>query len=133
MAAITRAAIIVPDRWPHPPGDPQNSAGGLKTRRMRCNSRVGSACDVILGALALFFGPFHFTRTFRKRFWLHVVTLWTSKTLLGVERELKFYNFSAFSIYLFSYIKITPQNALQHAPVALKTRPKRFKSAPRRA
>ena len=67
MAAVSRAAIVLPHRWPLPPGTPQNSAGGLKTRRMRCRSRFGSAFGVILGALALFFGPFRFTTAFGMR------------------------------------------------------------------
>ena len=78
IAAITRGAIVILLRWPLPPGTPQNSAWGLKTRRMRCRSRFGSAFGVILGALALFFGPLRFTRAFGMRsevdfgrFWIY--------------------------------------------------------------
>ena len=78
FAAFTVPAMVIPGRRPLPPGTPQNSAGGLKTRRMRCRSRFGSAFGVILSALALFFGPFRFTRAFRMRSGLHFGTLWTS-------------------------------------------------------
>ena len=68
IAAITVPAIPAPDRWPLPPGTLQNSALGPQMRRMCRKSRFGSASGVILGALALFFGPLRFTRAFRERF-----------------------------------------------------------------
>ena len=87
--AFTVSARVTPRRCPLP-GEPQNSAGGLKTRRMRCRSRFGSAFGVILVALALFIRPFRFTRAFRMRSGLHFGTLWTPKSLLPSRREHRF-------------------------------------------
>ena len=64
ITAFTVPAINILLRWP-----PQNSAGGLKTRRMRCRSRFGSAFGIILGALALFFGPLRFHKSVPDAFW----------------------------------------------------------------
>ena len=133
IAAETRAAINIPHRWPLPPGDPQNSAGGLKTRRMRCRSRFGSAFGVILVALALFFRPLRFTRAFRMRSGLHFGTLWTPKSMLPSRREHRFQKISVSAIYLHFGLKIPSQSDLLDAQMALKTRPKRLKSAPRRS
>ena len=68
IAAFTVPAIPALLRWPLPPGTTQNSARGPRMRRMCRKSRFGSALGVILGALALFFGPSRFTRAFRERF-----------------------------------------------------------------
>ena len=114
-------------------GPPQNSAGGLKTRRMRCRSRFGSAFGVILGALALFFGPLRFTRAFQMRSGLHFGTLWTPKSMLPSRREHRFQKISVSAIYLHFGLKIPSQSDLLDAQMALKTRPKRLKSAPRRS
>ena len=47
ITAFTVPPRVVPGRWPSPPGSPQNSAGGPKTRRVRCCSRFGSTLGVI--------------------------------------------------------------------------------------
>ena len=60
-------------------------------------------------------------------------SLQTSETMLGVERQHDFQKISDSAIYLHFRFKITSQNNLLDAPMALKTRPKRLKSAPRRS
>ena len=93
----------------------------------------GSAFGVILGALALFFGPFRFTRAFQMRSGLHFGTLWTPKSMLPSRREHRFQKISVSAIYLHFGLKIPSQSDLLDAQMALKTRPKRLKSAPRRS
>ena len=121
MAAETRSAIVLPRRWPLPPGGLRYSAGGLKTRRVRCRSRFGSAFGVILGALAVFFGPIRFTGAFRMRSGLHLGTPWTTKSMLPSRREHRFQKISISAIYPHLGVKITSQNHLLDAPMALKT------------
>ena len=95
-------------------------------------SRFGSAFGVILGAFALFFGPLRFTRAFQMRSGLNFGTLWTPKSMLPSRREHRFQKISVSAIYLHFGLKIPSQNDLLDAQMALKTRPKRLKSAPRR-
>ena len=114
IVAETRAARI-------PPGDPQISAGGPKTRRMRCSSRFGSAFGVILDALALFFGPLRFSRAFQMRSGLHFGTLWTPKSMLPSRREHRFQKISVSAIYPHFGLKIPSPgrpNGAQDAPKA---------------
>ena len=98
-----------------------------------CRSRFGSAFGVILGALALFFGPLRFTRAFQMRSGLHFGTLWTPKSMLPSRREHRFQKISVSAIYLHFGFKIPSKSDLLDAQMALKTRPKRLKSAPRRS
>ena len=133
MASISRAAIIVPGRWPLVPGTPQNSAGGFKTRRMRCRCRFGSVFGVILSALALFVRPLRFRKAFRMRSGLHFGTLWTPFSMLPSRREHRFQKISVSTIYLHFGPKIPSQSDLLDAQMAFKTRPKRPKSGPRRS
>ena len=51
--------------------------------------------------------------------------------MLGVERQHDFHKISDSAIYIHFKFEITSQNDLLDAPMALKTRPKRLKSASR--
>ena len=77
---------------------------------MRCRSRFGSAFGVILSALALFFGPFRFTRAFRMRSGLHFGTLRTRKSMLPSKREHRFQKISVFAIYRDFEVNIASRN-----------------------
>ena len=90
-------------------------------------SRIGSASGVILGVLALFFGRFRFTRALRMR----SGTLWTLESMLPSKREHRFQKINVSAIYLHFGLKIRSQSDFLDAQMALKTRPKRPKSAPR--
>ena len=60
-------------------------------------------------------------------------TLRTPKSMLPSRREHRFQKIRVSAIYLHLGLKITSQNYLVDAAMALKTRPKRFKSAPTRS
>ena len=64
---------------------------------------------------------------------LHFGTLWTQKSMLPSRREHRFQKISVSAIYLHFELKIPSQSDLLDAQMALKTRPKRLKSAPRRS
>ena len=113
------AALLARPNAATPLGEP-------KTRRMCRKSRFGGASGVILGALA-------FRRTLRMRSGVHLGTLRTPKSMLPSRREHRFQKISVSAIYLNFGLKITSQTNLLDAAVALKTRPKRLKSAPTRS
>ena len=100
---------------------------------MCCRSRFGSAFGVILSVLALFFGPFRFTRAFRKRSGLHFGTLCTPKSMLPSRREHRFQKINVSAVYLDFDLEMTSKNDPRGAQMALKTRPKPPKNAPRRS